>query len=145
MVMAITRWDPMQEMFPLRDAMDRSFDATHVRPDALLSVPSALPLDVYADGDTYVVEAALPGLSPDAVSVEVLGNQVTISGEYPAAPQDRQYLIRERPAGRFRRTLTLPTDVDADKTEGRFEHGLLRLTAPKAEHARPKQLALTAS
>jgi HSP20 family protein len=141
--MAITRWDPMQEMFPLREAMNRLFEASHVRPDSLFSVGSAGQLDVYTEGDNYVIEAALPGLNPDAVSVEVLGNQVTISGEYPAAPEGRQYLLRERAAGRFRRTLTLPSDVDVAKAEGHYEHGLLRLTAPKAEHAKPKRLALT--
>jgi HSP20 family protein len=142
--MAITRWDPMQEMFPLRDAVNRMLEATHVRPEAFFGQVGPIQVDVYAEGDGYVIEAAVPGLNPEALNVEVLGNQITISGEYPATPQGRQYLVREHAYGRFQRTLTLPSDVDAAKVEGHCEHGLLRLTAPKAEHARPKRLALTA-
>jgi HSP20 family protein len=141
--MAITRWDPMQEMLPLREAMNRLFEASEVRPGGVWSAGSPIALDVYADGDNYVVEVAVPGLNPDALNVELLGNQVTISGEYPAPPEGRQYLFRERPTGRFQRTVTLPADLDAAKAQGSCEHGILRLTAPKAEHAKPKRLALT--
>jgi HSP20 family protein len=144
MIMAITRWDSMQETFPLREAMNRMLEATHVRPEALFGPTGPVQVDVYAEGDTYVVEVAVPGLSPDALNVDVLGSQVTVSGEYPATPQGRQYLLREHAGGRFQRTLTLPAEIDAAKVEGHCENGLLRLTAPKAEHARPKRLALTA-
>ncbi len=142
--MALARWTPFQEMPTLRDAMDRLFEQSVVRPTAWQTWRAgSLPLDVYAEGDNFVIEAALPGVNPEAVNVSVLGNQVTISGEYPATPEGRQYLFRERPTGRFQRTVTLPTDLDAAKAQGSCEHGILRLTAPKAEHAKPKRLALT--
>ena len=140
--MAITRWDPMQEMLPLREAMNRLFEASEVAPSGLMGAASPVAFDVYTDNDNYVIEAALPGLNPDAVNVEVLGNRVTISGEYPATPEGRQYLVRERPTGRFQRIVTLPTEADASKAQGSCEHGVLRLTVPKAEHAKPKRLAL---
>ncbi len=142
--MAIARWDPFQDVLPMRDAINRLFEASMVRPDSIFGAAATAPMDAYAEGDNYVLEVALPGLSPDAVNVEVLGNQVTISGEYPAAPEGRSYLLREHAVGRFQRTITLPTEIDADKAEGHYEHGLLRLTVPKAERARPKRLALTA-
>ncbi len=85
--MAITRWEPFQTMPTLRQMMDQLFDQSVVRPTWF---GASLPVDVYADGDNYVIEAALPGLAPDAVNVSVLGNQVTISGEYPQAPEGRQ-------------------------------------------------------
>ena len=87
---------------------------------------------------------AVPGLAPDAVNVSVLGNQLTVSGEYPAAPEGRQYLLRERSGGRFERTITLPTEVDADHAQPSYEHGVVRISLPKAESAKPKRIALTA-
>jgi HSP20 family protein len=144
--MAMARWTPFQEFPTLRDAMDRLFEQSVVRPNGWNGQGwhAALPLDVYADGDNFVIEAALPGLDPDAVNVSVLGNQVTISGEYPAAPEGRQYLFRERGTGHFERTIYLPTDLDAEKTEAHYEHGMLRLTLPKAESAKPRRISLTA-
>ena len=144
--MAMARWSPFQEFPTLREAMDRLLEQSVVRPNGWSGSSGymALPIDVYADGDNFVIEAALPGLDPDAVNVSVLGNQVTISGDYPAAPEGRQYLFRERGTGHFERTIYLPTDLDADKTEARYEHGMLRLTLPKAESAKPRRISLTA-
>ena len=99
-------------------------------------------MDVYAEGDNYVIEVAVPGLNPDAVNVSVLGNQVSISGEFPAAPEGRQYLFHERSGGRFERTVTLGADLDADKVQAHYEHGALRLVIPKAESARPKRIEI---
>ena len=142
--MAITRWDPFQNVVPLRDVMARLFEESIVPQGGLVGGFAAIAMDVYADDDNYVIEIAVPGLSPDAVNVSALKNQVTISGEFPAAPEGRQYLFRERAGGRFERTLTLPTDVDADKAQAHYEHGLLRLTMPKAESTKPRRIALAA-
>ncbi|SRR5581483_1121453 len=142
--MAIARWDPFQEMFPLREAMNRLLAASLVRPEGLFGGTLPVALDAYAEGDHYIIEVAVPGLAPDAMNVSVQGNQVMISGEYPAAPEGRQYLLRERASGRFERTIALPTEVDADQARAQYEHGLVRLTLPKAEHAKPKRIALSA-
>jgi len=139
---AITRWDPFGEMMSLRDAMDRLFAESVIRPSALTGDQAPLALDVCEEGDDYVIEAALPGVNPDAVNVSVIGNRVQISGEYEAPPEGRQHLVRERRYGRFERTITLPMDVDADKAKATYEHGLLRLTVPKAESARPRRIAI---
>ena len=138
----IERYDPFREMLPLRDAMNRLFEESLVRPTGRLSRAAALPMDVYTEGDNYVVEAALPGVNPDAVNILVLGNQVSISGEYLAPPEGRQYLLREQPRGRFERTVALPTELEADQAQAHYEHGLLRLTLPKAAAARPRRIAI---
>ena len=140
--MAIARWEPFSEVLPLRDAMNRLFEETLVPSTGLLGRASTITMDVYAEGDNYVVEVALPGLAPDAVNISALGNQVTISGELATLPQDRRYLIHERFGGRFERTVTLPSEVDAGKADAHYEHGLLRLTVPKAETAKPRRIAL---
>jgi HSP20 family protein len=142
--MAIMRWDPFQDTLPLRDAMNRLFEDSLVRFSGTPGFSVGIPMDVYTEGDNYVIEVTVPGLNPDAVNVSVLANQVTISGEYPAAPEGRRYLFHELPRGRFERTITLPSELEVDKAQGHYEHGLLRLTVPKAEAAKPRRIALTA-
>ncbi len=139
--MALAPWDPVQDFLPLRDAMSRLFEESFIRPGGL-GLTAAVPVDAYTQGDEYVIEAALPGLRPESIEVTAVGNQVTISGEYPAPPQGRQYLFRERPVGRFERTITLGSDLDADRVQAHYEHGVLRLAVPKAEWAKPKRIAL---
>jgi HSP20 family protein len=144
--MAMQRWDPFSEMTSLRDAMSQLLERSLVPPMGTVGGLATAPMDVYTEGDHYVIEMALPGVPPDAVEVSVLGNQVTVRGEIPAAEaeqrQGRAQLVRERPRGRFERTITLPTEVDADKAEARFEHGMLYLTIPKAEAARARRIPI---
>jgi HSP20 family protein len=141
--MAMVRFDPFAEMMPLREVMNRLFEDSVVRPNGVLPRGVSVPLDVYTEGDDYVLEVALPGIDPNSVDVSVLGSQVTFSGEYTAAPEGRSYLHRERTFGHFERTVTLPTELDASKAHAHFEHGLLRLTVPKAEAAKPRRIALS--
>jgi HSP20 family protein len=139
--MAMTRWDPFAGTLPLREAMNRLFEESFIRPDGAW-LAGSVPLDVYAEGDNYVLEVAVPGLVPESIDATVLGSQVTIRGEYPTSPEGRQYLLRERGSGRFERTVTLGAELDADKVEARYEHGVLRLVIPKAESAKPKRIAI---
>lgn len=141
--MPIVRWDPTAEMLPLRDVVNRLFEQSLVRPSGPAEHATHCPMDVYTEGDTFVVEVALPGVEPAAVDISILGNQITISGEYAAPGEDRQYLHRERSAGRFERTMTLPTELDSDKAKAHYEGGVLRLTVPKVESAKPRRVALT--
>ena len=142
--MSRVRWDPFQEMVPLRDAMSRLVEESLVQAPGWRGGATGPALDIYQDGDDYIIEAVLPGLSPEAVDVSILGNTLTIRGEYPAPPEGRQYLFREAPRGRFERTVTLPASVDADRVQPHYEHGLVRLVLPKAESAKPRRIALTA-
>jgi HSP20 family protein len=138
----MTRFEPFGEMLPLREAVNRLFEDSLVRPAAVAPRGAAVPMDVYTDGDDYVLELAVPGVDPNAVDISVLGNQVTLSGEFAKAPEGRQYLHRERGVGRFERTITLPTELDAGKATAHYEHGVLRLTLPKAETAKPRRISL---
>jgi HSP20 family protein len=139
----MTRFEPFGEMLPLREAVNRLFEDSLVRPAAVAPRGAAVPMDVYTDGDDYVLELAVPGVDPNAVDISVLGNQVTLSGEFAKAPEGRQYLHRERGVGRFERTITLPTELDASKAAAHYEHGVLRLTLPKAETAKPRRISLS--
>ena len=96
----------------------------------------SLAVDVRADDDAYVVTAFVPGLTAEELNIQVLDDTVSIEGEYKA--DESQYMLSELPSGAFRRTLRLPTELDADKAEANIENGVLTLRLPKAESARPK-------
>ncbi len=144
--MAMQRWDPFSEMASLRDAMNELFERSVVRPGGPLGRMLTTSMDVHAEGDNYVIEMALPGVKPEAVEVSALGNQLTVRGEFPGAteeqPEGRLPLRRELPRGRFERTVTLPTEIDATKAQARFEHGMLHLTVPKAEAAKRRRITI---
>lgn len=96
----------------------------------------SLPVDVRDDNDAFVVTAFVPGLTAEELSIEVLENTVSVEGEYKS--EEQQYLLSELPSGTFRRTLRLPTELDAEKAEATIENGVLTLRLPKSESARPK-------
>lgn len=102
------------------------------------AVPEArsLPVDVRDDEDAYLLTAFVPGLTAEQLNIQVLDNTVSVEGEYQA--DENQYLLSELPFGAFRRTLRLPTELDADKAEAKIDNGVLTLRLPKAESARPK-------
>src|SRR5215212_8914129 len=118
--MAISRWEPGRGALSLREAVNELFDQSFWAP--LGAKPTGfggqVPMDLYLAGDGYVVEAELPGLSPEAVRVEMVGQTLTISGEYPTQAQEgRQYLMRQRPVGHFQASVTLPDAADASQIE----------------------------
>jgi HSP20 family protein len=107
---------------------------------------ASLPLDVRAEGDDFVITASVPGLRAEDVSVEVLGERVSIRGEISAPPaaEEAEWFLRERGYGKFARTLKFPAELDGAQAAATVEHGVLTLRLPKAETAKPKQIKVTA-
>lgn len=101
-------------------------------------------VNVWADEHAVFVEADLPGVDPAKLDIAVTeGNRLTISGERAEVTVENAVWHRqERGSGTFVRELTLPTLVDADKVEARYEAGVLRLTLPKAEAAKPRKITV---
>jgi HSP20 family protein len=98
-------------------------------------------VNVREEDDVFHVEAEVPGLAPGRVEVSVRnGTELTIEGDRPSADAPGFWHRRERGTGSFRRVLTLPAPVDPERVEARLEHGVLRLTLPKAEEARPRRI-----
>lgn len=98
-------------------------------------------LNLWQNGDTAYVEAELPGLSMDEIEVLVTGDELSINGERKiAGPENAQYHRRERASGRFSRVLTLPWAIDAEKVEAKLHDGVLTVTLPKSESAKPKKV-----
>jgi len=136
---AMIRWNPVREMVRLSDAIDRLWEDSWVRPPTWARARQArLPVDVYTTPNEIVIIANVPGLKPDEVSITLENDTISISGEIKAPMENVDYIFQERPYGKFTRSLTINTPVDTDKAEATFEHGVLTITLPKAEAARPK-------
>ena len=103
-------------------------------------------INVWADEHAVYAEVDLPGVDPAKLDISVTeGNRLTIQGERPVLELANAVWHRqERGHGTFTRELTLPTMVDADKVEAAYENGVLRLTLPKAEAAKPRKIAVKA-
>jgi HSP20 family protein len=142
------RPSPFGELMTLRQAMDRLFDDDY-RPFRWLAGGvdgPALPLDVTTTDDAVTIEAALPGVKPEDVDVTVENGTVRISGKTAEErkAEEGSYVLQEIRRGSFSRTVTLPNGLEPDKATATFEHGILRLSIPKAEQVKPRQIKVSA-
>jgi len=127
----------------LRETMDRLIQENVVRPIRGIAsgVSGWFPVDMIDQGDSVMVRAALPGINPSDIQVSLLGNVLSIDVEASGSDTERSnWLLRERPVGPFRRSITVPVPVDPDATQAQYDQGILTLTMPKSEQARPKQI-----
>jgi HSP20 family protein len=102
----------------------------------------ALGINVREEDNAYVLSALVPGLKAEDLNIQILDDVIRIGGEYKVDESD--YLVRELPNGSFTRTLRLPAAIEADSVEAKIADGVLTLTLPKAESARPKKIQVTA-
>jgi|SRR6185295_1198610 HSP20 family protein len=101
------------------------------------------PLNVWEEGETLKVEVEIPGVKLEDVDVAFDKGELTIQGEKKVAIQESVTLHRrERPAGSFRRTLTVPWEIKADEVSAELKDGILTVTLPKAEAAKPRKVAV---
>ena len=134
----------------LRSAIDRLFDESFVRPSEWLALGVegrvAPAVDAYATKDSFVVKAALPGVKPEQVETTVEGDTLTITGKYETHEEKEEagYLLKELSRGEFRRTLVLPSGLKLDAVEAIFREGILTLTFPKVEEAKPHRITIQA-
>ncbi len=147
--MSITRFQPMRDLVSLRDAMDRLFEDSFVRPGpwALNGATVAVPVDLWETGDAYHLRADVPGIKPDDLEINVTNDTVTISGEVKGSTDvtDEGWLRQERRSGKFARSFTLPVQIESSKVDATFENGVLHLALPKAESVRPKTIKVRAT
>jgi HSP20 family protein len=99
-----------------------------------------LGINIREEDDAYVLSALVPGLQAEDLNIQVLEDVLRIEGEYKA--EDKSYLVHELPSGSFTRTLRLPSVIDADHVEAKIADGVLTLTLPQAESARPKKISI---
>jgi HSP20 family protein len=103
----------------------------------------AVPVDVKVEDDSYVITALLPGLKSEDLNIQVVNGSVTIQGEFKSNREEgATYLVQERFAGRFSRTITLPEPLNTAKAEADLSNGVLTLRVPKAEEAKPRSIKI---
>ncbi len=105
---------------------------------------AALPMDLYQDGDVFIARIDMPGVSPSSIDVDVEDRTLTVRAERPAInSEDVQWLTHEIPSGTFARQLTLGSRVALDKISANYSDGVLVLTIPVAEEAKPRKISVS--
>ena len=120
----------------------REFDRLTQQLMGTTNRPVAMPMDAWREGDRFVLEFDLPGVSPDSVDLDVERNVLTIRAERVAGNGDWQMLASERPRGAFSRQLVLGDNLDLERIEAAYRDGVLRLVVPVAEKAKPRKIEL---
>jgi len=118
------------------------------RTAGFLAVP--MPVDVYSTGDQAVLIAAVPGMQPGDLELSVHQNTVTLRGTVRSAVDAEEtkaatWYVSELTSGTYQRSVTLPFPIDAEHAEATFDNGLVRVTLPKADWAKPKKIAISSS
>ncbi|MFC4376108.1 Hsp20/alpha crystallin family protein [Nocardia halotolerans] len=102
--------------------------------------PAAMPMDAWRDGEEFFVEFDLPGIDPDSLDLDVERNVVTVRATRPGLDTERSMIAAERPRGMFSRQLFLGDNMDTDRIRADYRDGVLRLTIPVAEKAKPRKI-----
>jgi HSP20 family protein len=106
--------------------------------------PAAMPMDVWREGEKFLVELDLPGITPDSIDVSVDQGALTVRAERPyVGDEGRNWVTAERPHGVFSRQLFLGDQLDTEHISADYADGVLHLTVPVAEHAKPRKIAIT--
>jgi HSP20 family protein len=123
----------------------RDFDrlAQQVLGSGTTSRPAVMPMDAWRQGDTFVIEFDLPGVQPETVDIDVERNVLTVRAERPGSEGDREMLASERPRGQFSRQLVLGDNLDLQQVTAQYDSGVLRLSIPVAEKAKPRKIEVT--
>jgi HSP20 family protein len=149
--MAIIRWEPFRDLVTIQDRMNRLFDEAFrgksragADDDWALGGSWAPAVDVFEQDGNIVLKAELPGVDPKDVDIRVENNVLSLRGERKFEGEvDRENYHRvERAYGSFARSFTLPSVVNTEKIQAEFKDGLLKVTLPKREEAKPKQIAI---
>ena len=144
---AFNRRNPFEELERMRSNMDRLL-ASYGGDMPGASYAGVFPLaNLSEDKDAYYIRAEMPGIKANELDISLTGSTLSISGERAVSPAGEgvKYHRRERETGSFSRVITLPGQVDADKVEAQSSNGILTIVLPKAESAKPKQIAVKAS
>ncbi|MEO6018766.1 MAG: Hsp20 family protein [Knoellia sp.] len=109
------------------------------------ALPSVMPMDAWREGDTFHVEFDLPGISADAVDLDVERNVVTVKAERAGLDKEKEMLAAERPRGVLSRQLVLGDNLDTERIEASYDAGVLTLKIPVAEQAKPRKIEISSN
>ncbi len=148
--MAIVRFEPFSGVSGVQSQFDRflreAFSPASGSGEASTRT-WAPPVDIYENGDSLVLKAELPGVNPDDVEIRVEDNTLYLKGnrKFENEVKEQNYHRVERSYGTFTRTFALPNSIDADKVGASYKDGILTLTMPKKEEAKPKTIKISVS
>lgn len=144
--MALTKWDPFKDLVTLQDRMNRLFDESvrNVRPgdEALSSAIWSPAVDIYETEDEVVVKAELPEVNQKDIDVQIENNTLTLRGErkFNKETKKENFHRIERAYGSFSRSFTLPSTIDQERIRADYKDGILKISMPKREETKPKQI-----
>jgi len=107
--------------------------------------PRLMPVDLFRNGDQYVLSADLPGIDPDSVDLDVDGQLLTIRAERHPVDEDVKWMVHERPYGSYMRQFTLGDGVDVERITANYANGVLSVIVPMAERAKPRKISVASS
>lgn len=141
----LQNWDPFRQLSSLRQEIDRLFDeplASLTRPQDFWLGGSWPTVDIREDRDSLTISVEVPGMKKEDIDVSFHDGVLSISGERKVEEKlnDAEAHRSERFTGRFHRSFSLPVKVSADKANATYQDGVLTITLPKAEEAKPKQI-----
>ncbi len=146
--MTLVRWDPFRDVSSLQDRINRMFEDFFPRsrePDEEIGVCAWQPaVDIYETDEGVVIQAELPGVNKEDVSVELKDNILTLKGERKVDTEldEQRYFRKERCFGTFHRSFSLRESVQPDKIKAKFKDGILEVEIPKAQAERPRQITV---
>jgi HSP20 family protein len=148
--MAIVRWEPFRDMLTTQDRFNRLFNETFSRAFGDEEMPARAwtpAVDIVENDNNLVLKAELPGVDPKDVEVRVEDNTLYLKGErkFEKDVKEENYYRIERSYGSFARTFTLPGSIDSEKVDANCQDGVLTLTIPKREEAKPKTIKINVS
>ena len=140
----VATWPTFGRLSDLRDEIDRLFDSplTELTRTSQLLSGWTPALDVYEEKDSFVVKSELPGMRKEDIEVSFHDGSLSISGERKSESkhEDAEVYRAERYFGRFQRSVSLPATVNPDKVKAAYKDGVLTITLPKTEEAKPKRI-----
>jgi HSP20 family protein len=145
--MGVVKRGPFQDLLSIRDRMNRLFEETLSRSRTEEGIAGSTwtpAVDIYETSELIVLKADLAGLAREEIEIRVQGTVLTLRGErrFARDAQGENYLQLERVYGPFERSFSLPTTVQTDRIRASFRDGVLELTLPKVEEARPRRIAI---
>jgi HSP20 family protein len=135
-VSVVTRYDPFRDLDRLAERMLSTASDMN-------QAMRAMPVDLFRAGDHYVLRCDLPGIDPGSLDVGIDGRVLTIRADRSPGGEDVEWLTQERPTGTFARQLTLGNGLDLDQIDATYADGVLTLTLPVAEQARPRRITVS--
>ena len=128
-------FDPFSQLDRIAQSV---FDTSHQ--------PRVMPVDLFREGDRYLLNADLPGVDPGSIDVDVDGHLLTIRAQRSAASRENsRWLLQERPFGAYLRQFTIGEDVEADGISASYDNGVLSVIIPIAERAKPRKIVVESS